>query len=259
MISLMPNPLITPDKIRVLKESIIGVHCKGMCKKSGSIITNGVFEDCSCVSVFRDQVLFLSANIPDKYFKFDLRNLTKRFSDDNPVALSIIKNYIVKLPDMIQEGIGLFIEGESGLAKSSLGVYILKEAVKKQKTCFYIRMSNLTKFLFDSNSKMTEEGEYAQSIVNWIREEVDLLMIDEIDKDYKLDNPNSFLGSLVNDFFGYVYDSNKSLIVTSNKTKQSLKGIHADNVIDRLEELADVILIGTSFRNPKDALTRIMK
>lgn len=254
----MNNPLITKDKIDELRSSIIGISCKGACKKNGSLLINGIFEDCSCVSVFKERILLCSSNIPDKYFKFDLRNLTKKFSDENPIALSIIKNYSIKISDMIREGIGLFIEGESGLAKSSLGVYILKEAIKKHESCFYIRMSNLTKLLYDNSSNNIEERENAQYIVKWIKENVSLLMIDEIDKDYKVDNPNSFLGSLVNDFFGYVYDNNKSLIITSNKPKQSLKGIHANNVIDRLEELADVILVGSSFRNSKDAINKIM-
>lgn len=127
--------------------------------------------------------------------------------------------------------------------------------MKKEHTVFCIRMSQLTKLLVEN---LLNNEVYADRI-QWIKDKVSLLMIDEIEKDYKINDPNSFSGSIVNDFFGAIYDSKKSLIVTSNKPKHLLKGIHAGSVIDRLEELADVILIGSSFRGQNEAISQIMK
>jgi len=251
----MISPFVSGDMVQGLKEKIIGKYCRGLCKGSGTIFENFTFSDCSCIKEFQYQLDLTCANIPKKYWGFDYRNLLRKFTEDNSVSLSIIKNYSLKINEMIEGGIGLYIEGNAGLAKSSLGCYILKEALKNKQTVFCIRMSQLTKLLVENLLNNEVHVDHTQ----WIKDKVSLLMIDEIEKDYKINDTNSFSGSIVNDFFGAVYDSKKSLIVTSNKPKHLLKGIHAESVIDRLEELADVILIGSSFRGQNEAISQILK
>lgn len=252
----MISPYITAEVVEELREKIIGKFCKGKCGGSGTVYEKGIFFDCTCVKEFSKHLAYTAANIPRKYWDFSFRNLLKSFEDNNVISLKIIENYTSNISNMIEEGIGLYIEGEPGLAKSSLGCYILKAGVKAGHTSFCIRMSQLSKMLIENSFKRDEE---VNTKITWIKKHVSLLMIDEIDKEYKVDNPNSYSGSVVNDFFGYVYDSKKSLIVTSNRPKQALKGIHADNVIDRLEELADIIIVGTSFRGQNETLMKILR
>lgn len=252
----MTSPFVEVDAVEQLKETLIGKFCKGKCGGSGALLSGGVFSDCDCVKEFNVQLAYTSANIPKKYWGFSYRNLLKTFEEANQISLNIIKSYTQNVNDMVSEGVGLYIEGESGLAKSSLGCYILKEGVRREEVCCCIRMSQLSKMLVENSFKKDPDIE---ARLSWIKKNVSLLMIDEIDKEYKVDNPNSYQGSVVNDFFGYIYDSKKALIVTSNKPKAELQGIHADNVIDRLEELVDIIVVGTSFRGQNEALTKILK
>jgi DNA replication protein DnaC len=130
----------------------------------------------------------------------------------------------------------------------------LKEGIKKEVVCYSISMSQLTKLLYDVN------GAESRNRVDWIKNSVELLVIEEIEKDYKMEQSNTFVGSLVNDFFRVLYDNKKAIIITSNLPKKSLKEskIHADNIIDRFEELVDIILIGNSYRKQDENLKQIL-
>ncbi len=246
--------LIDSNDVTSLKNSVIGKFCNNECQGTGLLLKEGVFYDCRCVEEFKRRLKFLQANIPKKYWEFDLRNLTKEFCDENKLALNILKKYASKIKEMTLEGVGLYIQGSHGLAKTALGYYLLKEGLKKDLTCYSISMSHLTKILFDISIDENKEK------INFLKNKVDLLLIDEIEKDYNVDKPTSYLGSLVNDFFRSIYDNKKSLIITSNLPKKDLesKKIHASNVVDRFEELVDVILVGKSFRKQNTNLKYII-
>lgn len=246
--------LINPEDVQTLRDSIIGKFCDNFCQGKGSYIEKDYFYDCSCVEEFKRRLKFLQSNIPKKYWEFDLRNLTKEFCDENKTSLEILKKYSSKIKEMTKEGVGLYIQGASGLAKTALSYYVLKEGLKKDLVCYSISMSQLTKILFDIS--ITENKEK----INFLKNSIDLLIIEEIEKDYNIDKPNSYLGSLVNDFFRALYDNKKSLIITSNVAKKDLRDakIHASNLVDRFEELVDVILVGKSFRKQNTNLKYII-
>lgn len=242
------------EDVEVLRNSTIGKVCNNACQGTGTLLKDDTFYDCVCVEEFKKKLKFLQANIPKKYWEFDLRNLTKEFCDDNRIPLNILKKYTSKIKEMSEEGVGLYIQGASGLAKTALSYYVLKEGLKKDLVCYSISMSHLTKILFDISINENKER------IDFLKNSVELLLIDEIEKDYNLDKPTSYLGALVNDFFRGVYDNKKALIITSNLPKKDLesKKIHAANVVDRFEELVDVILVGKSFRRQNTNLKYII-
>ncbi len=246
--------LITKDQVDELKKSLFGKVCSNRCNGEGNYLENGTFVECTCNKEFQWRVKLIKANISEKYWDFTFRNLLKKFLDDNEFALLIIKKYCENIEKMIEEGIGLFIQGPKGLAKTALSSYILKEALKKDFSVYSIRMSHLTKLLIES-FKDSSKAE----LLKWIKEEVKLLLIDEIEKDFRVGEINSFTGTHINEFFDDIYNKKKSLLVTSNITKAKLKTVHAENVVDRFEELGDVILIGESYRRQSDVLQKIME
>jgi DNA replication protein DnaC len=240
-------------QVEELRQNLIGKFCKNACGGCGAIIDKGVFLDCVCVKEFSYRVKMLGANIPKKHWDFTFRNLLKNFTTENDIMLKLIKKYCENIDNAVEEGVGLFIQGTSGLAKSALGCYVLKEALKKDVECYFIRMSHLTKLLMESISDPVKKSQ-----VNYIRRKVKLLLIDEIEKDYKVDDMSRFSSVQVNEFFGDIYDQHKALIVTSNITKAKLKEVHASNVVDRMEELIDVVLLGSSFRGQSEALEKLL-
>jgi DNA replication protein DnaC len=247
--------LVKPEEVLELKTSIIGKFCKNKCGGKGAVLKNSVFVNCECVEEFERRLRLIQANVPKKYWNFNLRKLTKEYSEQNKVPLEIIKKYIEKISKLTEEGVGLYIQGTYGLAKTALSHYILKESIKQDIVCYSISMSKLTNILYN-----TREEENIERI-EWIKKDVQLLFIDEIEKEYSSDNSSTFMGSLVNDFFRSLYDTKKSLIITSNLSKKALKEskVHAHNITDRFEELVDIVLTGNSFRRQNENLKLIIE
>jgi DNA replication protein DnaC len=244
---------VTPDDVKRLKDQVIGKLCAGKCEGTGTLLFDKVFHDCDCLIEFRKQLEFACASIPRKYWNFTLQDLLPAFCTSNEIALKLVEGYIHKIGDMVEQGVGLYIQGKSGLAKSAIASYILKEAQLKGYECYCIRMSQLTKTIFESLDEVEK-----RSLLKWIKDSVQLLLIDEVDKDYRVQNVEGFAGNQINEFFGDIYNSRKALIVTSNLSKKDLSKVHALNVVDRLSELADIVLVGDSYRKPNDALEKIL-
>jgi DNA replication protein DnaC len=246
--------LTTPEEIESLRDSIIGKFCKNKCDGKGAILEKGVFTNCTCVVEFEKKLRLIQANIPKKYWDFDLRNLTKEYSENNKIPLAIIKSYTSKIKEMVEKGIGLYIQGTVGLAKTALSYYILKEAIKQDIVCYSISMSRLTQLLFGISVESNKDR------IDWIINRVDLLVIEEIEKDYNVEKSNTFIGALVNDFFRSVYDNKKALLINSNLSKQGLRDskVHAHNITDRFEELVDIVLTGHSYRKQDENLKQIL-
>ena len=243
---------VSSEEIKRLKDQVIGKICGGKCEQ-GALLVNKVFQDCECLIEFKKQFKFVCASIPRKYWNFTLDDLLPAFVSSNNDALSLVKGYLEKVEEMVEQGVGLYIQGKSGLAKSAIASYILKEAQLKGYECYCIRMSQLTKTVFES----LDEPE-KRDLLKWMKDRVQLLLIDEIDKDYKVQNVEGFAGNQINEFFGDVYNSRKALIVTSNLSKKDLSKVHALNVVDRLSELADIVLVGESYRKPNAAFEKIL-
>jgi len=248
------NFLITKEDVDEIKESVVGVVCKNICNKSGVLISNNVFVDCICQKEYQLKIRYLMANIPKKYWDFTLRNLTKEFTDENKNSLLILQQYREKVEIAVKEGLGLYIQGDVGLAKSALSYHLLKTSISKGVSVYSIRMSLLTKLIFDS----LKERQYKDQL-DWIKRDVQLLLIDEIDKDYKISDLSQFAAIQINEFFNMIYERKKALIVTSNIPKSELSKVHASNVVDRFEELIDVIFTGRSYRRQESSFKKLFE
>lgn len=242
---------ITQETVAQLHNSIIA-SC-AICGGTGANLQDSIFLDCNCVQEFKRQVGLTGAGIPRKYWDFLLEHLLPRFREDNRVSLDILQKFCINIEKSVNNGIGLYIQGVSGVAKTSLAFYILKEALSKNIPSYGIRLSQLTKLIYESTMDDNKKDH-----LNFIKNETKLLLIDEIEKEFSIDDTSRFMGSQVNDFFSYVYDSQKSLIVTSNVPKEELRKVHAFNIIDRLQELIDVVFVGESFRGSSGALQKLM-
>ena len=246
---------ISKDKVALLKEKIIGVVCNSACDGHGVIFDDSTKElkDCNCIDVFKKHKSYIGAGIPKKYWDFELSFLLEKFISENDNSLSIIKTYCSKIEKMVDAGVGLYLQGVSGVAKTALSFYIMKIALHKNIPCYSLRLSQLTKLLYEST-----RDDAKKDLLQFIKEETELLFIDEIEKEFAIGDTSKFMGSQVNDFFGYLYDNQRYLIVASNVPKLSLKNVHAFNIVDRLQELVDIVLVGESFRSSSMALQKII-
>jgi len=244
---------VTAEDIQSLRARTIGKACRNLCSGTGAVLENRTYRVCNCAAQVLQHLQLIGAGVPKKYWEFTLAHLQTRFQETNKVALATLYRYIDDLDNMVNHGCGVYIQGKSGLAKSALGYFVLRRGIALGRVCFTIRMSQLTKLFFESLQDPAKKH-----LLDWIREDVELLMIDEIEKDYRVESTGTFSGTQINEFFGDIYDRQKALIVTSNKSKRGLKGVHAENVVDRLEELIDIVFTGESFRAQDAALTTLI-
>lgn len=240
------------DTIQKIKTKTI-LSCS-ICAGKGATFDGNSFHNCICTEKFLREINLVGAGISKKYWTFSLDDLTPEFHKQNEVALRIIQMYSRNIKKAVDEGVGLFIQGQAGLAKSSIGHIILRDAVDQGFIGYSIRMTKLSRLIFDSL-----ENPEKKELLNWIRDKVQILLVDEIDKDYKTGDLTSFQGTQVNDFFEEIYDRQVPLILTSNLAKKDLVGKHAYNIIDRFKELIDVIFVGESYRNQEDSLEKLIE
>ena len=250
----MQSPFLTKDDSSSTRKACIGVVCKNICDETGTTFDGNVFSNCICVDEFNKRVQLIGAGIPRRYWKFSFDDLLSKFKERNTRSLNLLIEYCNCIKIMVEGGSGLYIQGREGLAKSALAFFILRNALAEGLICYSIRMSQITKLIFESLSSSEKKEQ-----LDWIRNEVQLLFIDEIEKDYKISDPTSFSGTHVSEFFGDIYDRQIAIIVTSNVPRKELTKVQSISVVDRLSELVEVTLLGDSFRSQNAALEKIVK
>lgn len=247
------HPFVKPEEVTALQLACYKL-CKEACGRQGYFIKNNKIEDCVCQIEFKRVIQLIAANIPKKHRDFTFEMLSEAFRRENARMLDVLEAYKTKIHRMVENGTGLYVQGQVGLAKSALSYNILQHAVEQGLTVYATRMSKITTLTFQAFSDPV-----AREQRDWILDDVQLLFIDEIEKDFKIGSTQDFSGTRVNEFFGDIYDNKKALILTSNMSKKELRTVHADNVVDRFQELADIVLVGESYRRPNTAIQEILE
>jgi len=232
---------IEDGAVRGLRKMIVGVVCENKCKGRGALFINNEFIDCECMKEFSMKARYVAAGIPARYWSF---NPYDEFRKGNKTALVVIENYIKNIKAMVEDGVGLFLHGKYGLGKSGLGYNIIKAGLENSIVSYAIRMSSITDLIRRSTANNVLDEKF-----EWIKNNVELLMIDEFDKDSKVQDTSTYTGTYFNEFINDFYDKNASLIITSNLDLDELRKVHSISVIDRLTELSNVKLKGDSFRS----------
>jgi len=232
--------MVANDKV-LEKLNRIKKECK-VCNGLGFsvVIENDVriFKDCKCVEKIKKALSYIDANIPLRYVKWDISELTEKFKEENQDSYEYISNYIENVDSVVDDGQGFWLASSPGLAKSSIVSYIVRTAVDAGKTCYFDRATNFHSKLFEALNN-PEAKEFLSFIIN----EVELLVIEEIDKIY-LKDEMSFNNRAFFDFISEIYDSNKAVIITSNDQPNVVLQRFPTFIADRLCLLDNVILRG---------------
>jgi len=222
---------LTPEQLAILAKQYMDScsACNGR-----RILESG--HQCVCVQKFDDAVRQVEANIPvnfrDKAFDF----VDNEFKATNPDGFGRIVKYAQKLPEALQKGVSLYINGPEGSGKSFLGVNILKRAIKSKFSAYFMLSETLLHLAYDAqiNSELRDQMEQ-------MMRECDFLLIDEISGMYMKHNASPVV-ALLNGFFKARFYANKPIIFTSTKLKDDLdKGLrHFVSIFD--ERLIDVYI-----------------
>jgi DNA replication protein DnaC len=153
----------------------------------------------------------VNANIPPQFRDF---TLTKIDQPESQKVVKKIQKYIEKLSTYRKKGIGLYLYGNTGTAKSALGCIILMNALKRRYTCYF---TDVEEYLDLSVNK--KDDEEAQEVVRRLSN-ADFLVIDDLGREYR--DVKGFVESQVDELIRYRIKNLLPTIITTNKTREEL-------------------------------------
>jgi DNA replication protein DnaC len=106
--------------------------------------------------------------LPKRYWNVDYK--------ETQSPRDVLKNYLLQIEDMKQEGLGLLLWGPNGTGKTSMAAIIAKEFRRRFSTVLFIEAASL-KTIVTSRDSFDEESTYWQRA-----KEVDVLVLDDLGK-----------------------------------------------------------------------------
>lgn len=220
--------------------------CK-ICKGTGSVVevVDSIrrSRDCVCLKQIANVSSAIKANIPEQYLSyFPIDRYDSDFLEKNKTSIDTIKNYMKNIHDNIQDGHGLWMASSPGLGKSITVCNILKRAISLGHKAYYERASHIISLKFDALN-----NDNASDLLDYIVKDVEILAIEEIEKVYLMQD-NAFPNHLFYEFLSDIYDSKKSIILTSNEIPSVIMKKLPTFLADRLNTLPQIMFTGYSKR-----------
>lgn len=187
------------------------------------------------------EVDLLRMGLPRRLWKSRFDTIPNR-SDEGKSPQVVIGEYIHRLDEMLDGGIGLLLWGEKGRGKSSASAVIAKETRRRGHTVLYIESEALV-----TSIRMRLTFDEAESVEERARS-VDLLVLDDFGKEYRDEGGmnEKKLESLIR---GRVA-AERTTILSSNMTLDDLRATYKDTLVDVMgEAVVPVKFSGTNFRD----------
>jgi DNA replication protein DnaC len=208
----------------------------GACDGSGWILgPEDVARECECRSrtVSRARLRGVASVIPAKYrgVSFDRPPVTQI----NDLAVQRVRDYCRDLAPNIEQGRGLWFFGDPGTGKTTLAMLASKTALEMGRS---VAIYSLPKLLARiRRSYDAEIGEQSHSELFERLTDVDLLHIDDLGAEKTSEWVLEQLYALVNER----YETQRSLIVTTNHDVAKLEAQIGERIVSRLVEMCDTV------------------
>jgi len=226
---------VSSDEIFALKKRYCD-NCP-ICK-GARIVGEENLVKCSCLNQFNTAYAQAHANIPAAFRELTSQDIAENFKQENHEHFRRIQLYTQQQEKALETGFGLFIQGDNGSGKSFIATLILKHALCKGYSGYFILMSDLVNATFEALRDVEVKKDLEKLIV-----QTDFLIIDEVDKSFQDQNENvqKILLPLFKKRCDYF---KKPLIVTSNVAKvdiaQTIGKTIAAMFTERLTEITFV-------------------
>lgn len=153
-----------------------------------------------------------------------------------------VKNYISKLPEMLDNGHGMMLYGKFGSGKTALAAMICHEARRIDALVCFVRSYELKDAII--NRRMWDDGISVDDRVK----RVDLLVIDDLGKEHS-PSTSGWNEMYFEELLRARSDRMKSTILTSNFSPDTMKTMYKDSMIAVMKGCIWPILVdGMDFR-----------
>jgi DNA replication protein DnaC len=220
----------------------------GVCDGSGWILgPEDVARPCECRErrMARRRARGVASAIPRKYrtLSFESPPITNL----SPGAVGEVKRYLGDLEANLAAGKGVWFYGDVGTGKTSLAMLISKEVSAAGRS---VAVYSLPKLLarirrtYDSDRSDLSYLEFVERLTS-----VDVLHLDDVGAEKRTDWVLEQLYAIVNER----YESQRSVLVTSNLDESKLKDQIGERTVSRLVEICSdfmIPLFGNDLRYP---------
>jgi len=190
---------------------------------------------CSCLTQFNNAYALAHANVPVAFRELTSKDIDESFKQENQEHFRRVQLYTQQQDKALETGFGLFMQGACGAGKSFVATLILKHALRKGYSGYFILMSDLVNATFSALRNIEVKKDLERLIV-----QIDFLVIDEIDKGFQ-DQNDSVQKMLLPLFKKRCDYFKKPLIITSNVPKgdiaQNVGKTIASMFTERLTEI----------------------
>jgi DNA replication protein DnaC len=219
----------------------------GICDGSGFVVDEErrVAAPCRCrpAQVERRRARSLSAVIPRKYrgVSFDRPPV----SDMPEIITRQVRSYVRHIDERLDEGHGLWFEGQVGTGKTTLAMLVSKAALDAGRS---VAIYSLPKLL--AEIRATFEADHDASYLDFLDRlaAVDLLHIDDVGAEKTSPWVLEQLYAIIN----ARYEDEKAVTITTNLEVAELSEQIGFRTVSRLKEMCEVLpLYGEDARTPR--------
>ena len=208
----------------------------GACDGSGWILgPEDVARECECRGrvVARARLRGVASVIPAKYrgVSFDRPPVTQI----NELAVQEVRNYCKDLRDRLDTGRGLWFFGDPGTGKTTLAMLVSKTALEMSRSVAIYSLPKLLARIRQSYDAEIGEQSYTDLFERLTT--VDLLHIDDLGAEKTSEWVLEQLYALINER----YETQRSLIVTTNEEVPKLEAQFGERIVSRLVEMCDTV------------------
>lgn len=229
--------------IEKMRQSIGKQNTKGCTEKAEYEFYKPIYDKPVIIQTNINNTYSL-AGIPKRYYDMSFEYLKQHgtFPKENAEAYRIVNNYRQNLEENLNTGKGLILRGPAGTGKTSLGVCLLKEALKIGKGCLMISMPNLLdNMLTLSKGDSVAFLNYEQKLRN-----IPLLLLDDFGAEY---SKSEWVAAKVESIIIDRYNRMRPIILTTNYSEGWTKDHYSQRIYDRLRgEYQEAIFMGASHR-----------
>lgn len=193
-----------------------------------------------------DERRLKEAGIQERFKDTAFNTLKIPKQDDIRANAKMIYKYAKNMKKHLKEGTGLILSGGYGTMKTTLAVCVLRYYLENGGNGLFIPMCSMIDNLYSMKARSIEE---------WVRFETrlrntPLLVIDDLGGE---DTSAPWVLSKVNSILTERYNRRKTVIITTNFTKEDLQNTYSGRLIDRLKSTNFYITFnGASKRTPLD-------